>query len=224
MNRIVKANYPVSKLPEDLRVGLEPSSIVTVIVEEEEKRPEKAMTLDEIFALRRPRSAARKRSTKTCVINETSGMTKPVGESRIYFDANPLIYAIEGVESIAEPIRKVLGLLSRRPGVAVTSELTLAEVLPKAAVPRRRSYLNLIIFDLRPVTRDILVETADYRRKAKGRDGAMPKLPDSIHIVTAIQFECHTILSSDIRMKLPTGFSVVSPDQENLARLVEELS
>ena len=54
MNRIVKANYPASKLPEDLRVGLEPSSIVTVIVEEEEKRPVKVMTLDEIFALRRP--------------------------------------------------------------------------------------------------------------------------------------------------------------------------
>ena len=148
--------------------------------------------------------------------------------SRLYFDANPLIYAIEGVDSIAEPIKKLLDLLRVRPGVAVTSELTLAEVLPKAVAPRRRSDLNLIvwsgIFDLRPVTRDILIETAEYRRKAQGRHVAMPKLPDSIHIVTAIRCECHTILSSDLRMTLPAGFSVVSPDQDNLARLIKELS
>jgi hypothetical protein len=47
-------NYPASKLPEDLRVGIDPSSTVTVTIVEEEKRPEKVMTLEEIFSLRRP--------------------------------------------------------------------------------------------------------------------------------------------------------------------------
>jgi hypothetical protein len=54
MNRIIRENYPASKLPEDLRAGVDPSSTVTVTIVEEEKRPEKVMTLDEIFALRRP--------------------------------------------------------------------------------------------------------------------------------------------------------------------------
>jgi hypothetical protein len=54
MNRIVLEHYPASKLPEDLRAGVDPSSTVTVTIVEEEKRPEKVMTLDEIFALRRP--------------------------------------------------------------------------------------------------------------------------------------------------------------------------
>jgi hypothetical protein len=54
MNRIVRENYPASKLPDDLRAGVDPSSTVTVTIVEEEKRPEKAMTLEEIFALRRP--------------------------------------------------------------------------------------------------------------------------------------------------------------------------
>jgi hypothetical protein len=54
MNRIVREHYPASKLPEDLRAGVDPSSTVTVTIVEEEKRPEKAMTLEEIFALRRP--------------------------------------------------------------------------------------------------------------------------------------------------------------------------
>jgi hypothetical protein len=54
MNRIVLENYPASKLPDDLRAGVDPSSTVTVTIVEQEKRPEKVMTLDEIFALRRP--------------------------------------------------------------------------------------------------------------------------------------------------------------------------
>jgi hypothetical protein len=54
MNRIIREHYPASKLPEDLRAGVDPSSTVTVTIVEEVKRPEKVMTLEEIFALRRP--------------------------------------------------------------------------------------------------------------------------------------------------------------------------
>ena len=60
MNRIVRENYPASKLPEDLRAGVDPSSTVTVTIVEEEKRPEKVMSLEDIFSLKgfRRRSAA----------------------------------------------------------------------------------------------------------------------------------------------------------------------
>ena len=54
MNRIIRENYPASKLPEDLRDGVDPSSTVTVTIVEEEKRPEKIMSLEEIWALRAP--------------------------------------------------------------------------------------------------------------------------------------------------------------------------
>jgi hypothetical protein len=59
MNRIIRENYPASKLPEDLRAGVDPSSTVTVTIVEEEKRPEKVMSLEEIFSLKgfRRRSA-----------------------------------------------------------------------------------------------------------------------------------------------------------------------
>ena len=53
--RIVRENYPVSKLPEDLRIGLNPEATVTVTINEEEERlPERAMSLEEIWALRTP--------------------------------------------------------------------------------------------------------------------------------------------------------------------------
>ena len=54
MNRIVREHYPASKLPEDLRAGVDPSATVTVTIVEEEKRPEKVMSLEEIWALRTP--------------------------------------------------------------------------------------------------------------------------------------------------------------------------
>ena len=48
MNRIVKAHYPVSALPEDLRQGLDPTADVTVIVEETE-RPARVRSIDELL-------------------------------------------------------------------------------------------------------------------------------------------------------------------------------
>lgn len=55
MNRIIREHYPASKLPEDLREGMDPQSTVTVTVTTEEpKPPESVMTLEEIFAVRRP--------------------------------------------------------------------------------------------------------------------------------------------------------------------------
>jgi hypothetical protein len=60
MNRIIRENYPASRLPEDLRAGVDPASTVTVTIVEEEKRPEEVMSLEEIFSLKgfRRRSAA----------------------------------------------------------------------------------------------------------------------------------------------------------------------
>ena len=53
MNRIVKENYPVSKLPEDLRKGLG-SSVVTVTIDERDGSQKTRPTNAEIFARRRP--------------------------------------------------------------------------------------------------------------------------------------------------------------------------
>jgi hypothetical protein len=53
MNKIVKEHYPASKLPEDLRAGVDPAATVTVTIVEEEA-PAKPMSLDEIWALRTP--------------------------------------------------------------------------------------------------------------------------------------------------------------------------
>lgn len=144
-------------------------------------------------------------------------------ESRIYLDANVFIYAVEGDPGVAGQLRELFDLFQRNRGAGVTSELTLAEVLPKAATVQRRIYIDLIvwsrIFDLQPVSRDILIETAEYRKIAR-----MPKLPDAIHVVTAIRAGCRTILSADTGLRLPEGHAVIAPDSANIARLIRELS
>jgi stress response protein YsnF len=54
MNRIVKEHYPASKLPEDLRTGVDPAATVTITIVEEVEISRKDVSLEEIFASRRP--------------------------------------------------------------------------------------------------------------------------------------------------------------------------
>jgi predicted nucleic acid-binding protein len=160
---------------------------------------------------------------RSCAVIEMSGMTEARNLSRIYLDSNVFIYALEGTPALAVLLEKLFDRFRLRPGLAVTSELSLAEVLPNATTLQRRHYLNLIawshIFELAPVSRDILIETAAYRKAA-----GMPKLPDAIHVVTAIRSNCSMILSADVRLRLPEGYSLVKPSPVNVSRLIQELS
>jgi predicted nucleic acid-binding protein len=166
-----------------------------------------------------------------CDVSGMSGMTEKSASSKLYFDANVFIYAVEGGDDIAGRLRMLFELLSSNQKLAVTSELTLAEVLPKADPIRRRNYLGLILysglFDLYPVTREILMETADYRRIAgvSGQEASkpsMPRLPDAIHVVTAVRAGCSRMLSFDRALKLPEGMRRLTRD--GLLQLIEELS
>jgi len=113
--------------------------------------------------------------------------------------------------------------------MAITSELTLAEVLAppdrKDALPlhvKRRLYLDLLVWsrfiDLKPVSRDVLYETADLRNVAK------MKLPDAIHLVTAIQNKCRYFVSKDRRLKIPRGMKLVPPDKNGIAQVLKEIA
>jgi hypothetical protein len=54
MNKVIRENYPASKLPEELREGIDPSVRVTVTVVAEDDPAYQPMTFEEIFAARRP--------------------------------------------------------------------------------------------------------------------------------------------------------------------------
>jgi predicted nucleic acid-binding protein len=171
------------------------------------------------------------KSTQKFVVLERNGMAERASKPLIYIDANPFVYAIEGDDASAAPIKRLFEWLRERPGSAVSSELTLAEVPPKALPNAQRGYFHLIIwsgiFDLQPVTRGILLETARYRRGSTkilpdGRE-SMAKLPDAIHMVTAIRSGCQKILSKDAGLRLPIGYERVEPDDKGIGELITEL-
>lgn len=158
-------------------------------------------------------------------------MIRPSARCPIYVDTNLFVYALEGPDERSRPLMDLFSIFKATPGMAVTSELTLAEVLPKKRIPDRQ-FLDLLIwsgiFGLYPVTRDILIETADYRRenKVQRNDGSfvMSKLPDAIHAVTAIRTNCGIFFSSDAKIKLPDTMKHIRADEAGVAALIRELA
>jgi predicted nucleic acid-binding protein len=142
---------------------------------------------------------------------------------RIYLDSNVFIRAFESVDEESKLLRTLFEALRARRHSAVTSELTLAEVLGNGRDLhfKRRFYRGLIewsgFIDLRPVSRSILIETADLRKAAKHN------LPDAIHLVTAIRAGCSLFASHDRRMRPPKGMRLVLPDATGVTAILSAL-
>ena len=101
---------------------------------------------------------------------------------------------------------------------SVTSEFTLAEIRGKESPTvgwqeQSSFYSDLIVWsrfiDLRPVSRDVLWATGDFRRRAKA-EGRSLALPDAIHIATAVRSRCSYVISADRRLP-------VSPAMQQIA-------
>lgn len=162
--------------------------------------------------------------------NEMNGMTEETLQPRVYLDTNVFIRAFEGISEEARYLRALFEELRAHPKIGVTSELTLAELLAPVQGKRakdesvqikRRFYLNLIVWntfiDLQSTTRDVWIETADLRRNVT------LKLPDAVHIVTAIRARCRYFMSNDRGIKLPRGMILVQPNEEGVAVITEAL-
>jgi predicted nucleic acid-binding protein len=149
---------------------------------------------------------------------------------RIYLDANVFIYFIEGKPLVADPLRELFVTLVRRPLVAWTSELTLAETLAPPRRPgalplaeKQPKYLDLLIHSnivqLAPVDRDILIRTAELREATKH------KLADAIHVASAAKAECAYFVSGDADAKrLPAGMTWIVPDQDGVRTITKAIA
>jgi predicted nucleic acid-binding protein len=147
----------------------------------------------------------------------------------IYLDANVFIDFVEGNETISTPIDPLMQSLKRRPGSAITSELTLAEVLAPSKgrrrhPPTRRLYLDILVWgrfiDLYPISRSVLYETANLRATATT---SKLKLLDAIHLATAILAGCPLFVSRDRGIPMPTGMQRVEADAASVPGIVTSL-
>ncbi len=141
--------------------------------------------------------------------------------TRIYLDANIIIYAVEGFLAYADTIQALLMAMDNAEIVAVTSELTLAEVLVKpmkdGKTEIQQAYRDFLqstsVFEIIPISREILESAAQLRATMNF------KLPEAIHEATAQQQSCDTFLTNDLRfkssgvanIKLISEISLISP-------------
>jgi predicted nucleic acid-binding protein len=118
---------------------------------------------------------------------------------RVYLDTNVLIHLIEGLTSHAAQIDLLSRAIDAGGVTCVTSELSLAEVLvlplAKGQTALIQQYNELIgtnsKLEVLPITRPILVSAAAVRTDYR------VKLPDAIHVASALAFGCTYFLTQD---------------------------
>ncbi len=163
-------------------------------------------------------------------------------DKRVYLDTNILIYAFEGgSQNKVRLIELLAGNDGTRPAYLFTSELTLAEVLvhplSNSDFDLIQSYDNVLnntaVLITCPVDRTVLWHAAVLR----SRYSAL-KLPDAIHLSTAMRLRCTHFLSADKRLvqnyelphatfddiRGPVSLQVIRPDAETLDGLNAEFA
>ena len=132
---------------------------------------------------------------------------------RVYFDANIIIYLIEGFPLYQKLINDVQLILENDDFVAYTSELSICESLIKPFKVKADNTASLFrtfleesgCFSMIAIDRDILIKSAHIAAST-----AM-KTPDAIHIATAMASGCDLFLSNDKNIRMPESLEKILP-------------
>ena len=139
-----------------------------------------------------------------------SGNPDPSTAGPLYLASNVFIYAFEGAQPWATAAARLLGAVVRSEMRAVTSELTLAECLTKPFQLKRQADVDLYCdairsqggFEVLPITREVLMLAAKLRAEHGCR------LPDAIHLATAVSTGCSAFITNDERLQGPAGLRI----------------
>ena len=139
------------------------------------------------------------------------GLINSLTGTSLYLDTNVFVYACEGFPEFTDILRELFEAIDAGNITAVTSELTLAELLVKPFMDgdthRQEVYRDTIrnsdLLSVHPVSRDILIEAARLRSASSLR------LPDAIHVSTASSVGCNSFLTNDRRINSVMGIKVI---------------
>ena len=120
-----------------------------------------------------------------------------------YFDTNVFIYLIENNPEYKDIITQLIQHLDTLDCQIYTSDLTLAECLVKPFADNdidsqqcyKQSIANSDFLTVKQVSRNTLINAAKMRSLVKN------KLPDSIHLATALQCECAIFVGNDKKLR-----------------------
>ncbi|MGE3147882.1 MAG: type II toxin-antitoxin system VapC family toxin [Pseudorhodoplanes sp.] len=154
-----------------------------------------------------------------------NGTTEVKDIDRVYLDTNILIEIFETRSTLGE---KLASLLMTEPPINpqpfVVSELALTEWLVKPLQLKRNDLIQLYenwmitnsYLEVVPVIREILRDAAELR----SRDGNL-KLPDAIHLTTAVGTRCRYFLTNDKRIAGQFGVEILRLTEESVRRLTD---
>lgn len=152
---------------------------------------------------------------------------------RIYLDTNIFIATFERLDAVSDRLAEVfstgLGCAGR---LFTTSELTISELLVVPLHDGKKalaSYYSDVLSEnewlhVCPVTKPVLVSAAGLRADRKGL-----RLPDAIHLATALATGCSHFLTEDNGLAIAgisaaPALGMLRPDEPMLKSLLESLS
>jgi predicted nucleic acid-binding protein len=135
-----------------------------------------------------------------------------INGKNVYIDANIFIYAIEDNEEYKEKISALFSRIIETKSMIITSELTLTECLvkpysenDKVSILNYEAHIkNSDFLMLKPLPLDLLKKSAQLRGMYKN------KLPDSIHLATALSENCNVFITNDIKIKVPDNIELLA--------------
>jgi predicted nucleic acid-binding protein len=126
-------------------------------------------------------------------------------------DTAPLIYFIEDVTPYADLLHPVFDRLERHALAAVTSTITLAEILTKPLADKNFTLVDEIKFTLKTFSTLSMVaideKLAEVAALVRARHAI--RLPDALQMAAAIQGEATLFITNDKRLKNVNGIEVL---------------
>jgi predicted nucleic acid-binding protein len=123
------------------------------------------------------------------------------------FDTAPWIYLIEDVAPYADLLHPIFERLERHALGAVTSTITLAEILTKPFADKNFSLVDEIKFTIKMFSTLSMVAIDEKLAEAAAliRARHAIRLPDAMQIAAALQSEATLFLTNDKRLKKSTA-------------------
>ena len=126
-------------------------------------------------------------------------------------DTAPLIYFIEDVTPYADLLHPVFDRLERHALAAVTSTITLAEILTKPLADKNFTLVDEIKFAIKTFSTLSMVaideKLAEVAALVRARHAI--RLPDALQMAAAIQGEATLFITNDKRLKNVNGIEVL---------------
>lgn len=165
---------------------------------------------------------------------------------RLYLDSNIFIYAFENNDALAKKLLQLIALNEgalnegRRSHFLATSEIVLAELIVDPLKKKNKQLIELYdtisidnaLFVVGTISREVLWHAAQLRS-----EHIHLRLPDAIHLSTAMHLGCARFLTADTRLKeaysigpnqlipepLTARISIVRPEMAVLDEILAEI-